>query len=49
MQVRPNLLDGKESFDTLNGGPKSRPEDELGNGYIMQNEWFLGQFLTSLS
>lgn len=49
MQIRSNLLDGKESFDTMNGGPKSWPEDELGNRYIMQNERFLGQFLTSLS
>lgn len=49
MQRRLNLLDGKESFDTMNGGPKSWPEDALGNSYIMQNELFLGQFLTSLT
>ena len=48
-KIKSNLLDGKEFLDTINVDPKSWLEDELGNIYIMQNELFLGQFLTSLT
>ena len=46
MKIKVKLLEGKEFLDAINVDSKSWLDYKLENIYIMQNELFLGEFLT---